>query len=1298
MLSSWRQWLLAAARLCGSALVVWLSACRPAPATVSSQGLPELRVTARKSDDGERVGRWLLYELLASGGQIDAAAEARKKLAKLGSRGMVASLARALDADSQGRFLDAGRAYLATLQAARVARASESSLVAWFAARRLGELRVALGPLDASLRRTLDTILAQPGGVGWRGRAELLALWASEQLKIDERVSRQEVLRAVVERSGCVTEMTLAGPFGRGSLADQRVHYEPEKPAPWPPRFRSAAGERALRRPHSRVGCTVRARDATPHGVYYVQTFIELDAPREVIIAVHAARAVFVDDAEVLTRDRGDWGVWPRFGVRLALAAGRHRIVARLPKPETAIRVVSPDGTPLGLRGSAADEPLYVTSAPRILADPNPLAAIMKRVGVQPPAGWPSVDAELFSDEPVWRYLAAYLAHVDGQDDLASVMQEPLVAKLDKATPLALAQQAVFVTGDPVFPSGAARDLARDLRQRARKRDASLWEPRLWLLLDKATSRRGEEATKELEALAEAFPEVPAVHRELISLYRRLGWTAEHLRALQQASHRFPADVDLLSALVAERERRGAHKVAEQLRKRVRALDGQEELTFRRALRQQNYDAAIEELKRLGRQREDRRAIAARIEDLMIRAGKAQGGIAKLEHALAQEPQSDAARLAVADAKLAAGDESALTSALVEAIRTGAPNRRLRAAIELVEGMTDLEPFRRDGRAIIEKSKGLRMPGTAARILDYGALWIEADGRSRMLEHEIIRIQSREAIAEHAEQRVGRGMVLSLRTIKSDGRVFEPELVTGKPTVTMPHLEVGDYIETETIWMLSGPDGEGGKRYQAPRWYFREKNISYHLSEFVVISPEQRPLEIETTGQVPAPSVTRDAGLITRRWRVKRSPALPQEPLSAPAREFLPSVQLGWGVTVDDQLRRWMQEQAVEVPPDPRMQRIAQAIAGKGSEQSKVQRLYRWVLDNVQRGKEQHGPRIVMGRAGNRVQAFVYLSRMLSIDVRLGVVKNRLQAPARGPFSRAMSYNVPAVRVHTDERKTWMLIGDRYAPFGYLPSALRGQEAVLLESKSRRVSPAPREIVRERTPEKGVDDGIAHDGTVTLAADGSARFDLRQTYSGRFAILLRNVLSKVPAARHKEVVETKLLGSSLPGVRVLQLKVERLDQLDEPVVLQMKLEVPNFARGQSKPVPPPLSPVGEPTQNAPSDLVISTPFLAKVEELARLPHRQSPLYISNRMATHTSVSLEIELPPGAKLVGVLKTAEIRSDRLRVKVDDDYHDGKLILRRDLDVTAGRVQPEVYERFRAQVREADALLRQTLRLRM
>ena len=59
-----------------------------------------------------------------------------------------------------------------------------------------------------------------------------------------------------------------------------------------------------------------------------------------------------------------------------------------------------------------------------------------------------------------------------------------------------------------------------------------------------------------------------------------------------------------------------------------------------------------------------------------------------------------------------------------------------------------------------------------------------------------------------------------------------------------------------------------------------------------------------TLNDVPPPVVKEDGPLIVRRWRVDRSPAAPEEPASAPIQEFLPSVRVGWGITLADHLQR----------------------------------------------------------------------------------------------------------------------------------------------------------------------------------------------------------------------------------------------------------------------------------------------------------------------------------------------------------------------------------------------------------
>jgi hypothetical protein len=142
----------------------------------------------------------------------------------------------------------------------------------------------------------------------------------------------------------------------------------------------------------------------------------------------------------------------------------------------------------------------------------------------------------------------------------------------------------------------------------------------------------------------------------------------------------------------------------------------------------------------------------------------------------------------------------------------------------------------------------------------------------------------------------------------------------------MPHLEIGDYIETESI-VSRGGDGQLGQRYLGPHWFFREADVAYWRStgavSFVVVSPKDEPLVIETRGEVPPPIVKADGPLLVRRWRVDQGPAAPDEPASATIQEFLPSVRLGWGITLADHLARLADAASDELPRDPRIVRLA---------------------------------------------------------------------------------------------------------------------------------------------------------------------------------------------------------------------------------------------------------------------------------------------------------------------------------------------------------------------------------------
>jgi tetratricopeptide (TPR) repeat protein len=1231
--------------------------------------LIELRESAPSSANSEVVARWLLAELISPGGEAKHAVRARKRLDELGATSLHAALARGLDDSLHGRMKSAPDHFLQAAQAARKSTDPHAELLSWFAVHQAIALRNNAPDLWLRWKPFVVEGMRTPLRLGWRARSELVDWWSDEE----HANAVRDVEKLAAAEFGCLDQVRIAGPFGRQAAADAYRSFAAEAPGPWPAVWPKEHG----RGDHARVleterrGCFVSASDPPSAGVYYVETYLDLPEAKEVILAVQGAIAIWVDDHRVLDRDPRSWGVWPKFGTQVWLEGGRHRVLAKLANPSTSVRALLPDGRPAALASSPDAAAPYMLAAPKKTADANVLDGFVTAKGVVAPK------------DDLLRYAAAYLAGVEGQGDIASLLHEPLIAKLDAATGPALAVAASYAEIDPLFDERQVKDLGRQLHDRAVKKDPRLWRSRLALALSQAEQSGPAEAVAHARALADKFPEAPGALIALARLYGELGWNAEYSRAILELERRFPRDVEALHLAVEVHDAQGRRDHAERLVKRIHELDPDNEIVLTRALSRQDYGTALAELERIGKRRPDRKEITERLYDVMVRAGNTSDSWKKLQAAIEKQPRDARARLALADAQYSTGQQDALRRALADAVESGAPTETLKDALELVEGMSELEPYRIDARTVIaewEKS-GQQMPGTAARILDYAAVWAHSDGSSRMLEHEVVRLQSAEAISRFAEHPKVNGLVLHLRVIKKDGRVLEPEEVAGKPTVTFPHLEIGDYIETEHVISRPG-DGQQGSEYVGPHWFFREENIAYARSELVVAAPKHKALIIETRGNVPPPSVREEGGVVVRRWRVDSSPAAPSEPGSAPASEFLPSVRVAWGVSLDRRLDGLSDNVAEATPIDPRVVRIANKIVeGVRRDQplERARRLYRWVLDNVEHGEQTDGRRVVVSKNGNRWRAFMTLARCIDLNVRYAVAKNRLMSPPIGAISAATVFNEPLLRVDAARgRAVWLTFeppvdgnpaSAKNLPFGYVPADVRGSAAYLLgETK--------RELVS--IPTGGAPDGISFEGRAKLAVDGSAIIELSQSFSGKYAMQLRTGLAQLPGDQLRDVVESRLLGQSLRGARLLDYRIEHRDDVDRPLVLHMRASMAGFA------------------QVEPNGLVIIPPFAPRISSLARLPERQTPLLIGS--ATHQQVRLTIELPKGSTVTTPVQSGRVTDGERSVLIEDRVRPAVVELVRTIELPAGRVQPQQYGSFVAFARRADDALNHSLRVRV
>jgi tetratricopeptide (TPR) repeat protein len=1246
-------------------LLALLSACASGSNRPGARSALEgLRADGKSSSDGDVVGRWALAEMWSPGGDPAEVARAEARLAERGvtKTGMYGNLARAILSDEHGAPRAAAEAYVATLKAASGALDDpRAPLIGWYASHHLLGLRSSVAELYTHHKDALEAITLGPGNVGWRAEAEILEWSAAEAF--DKALATGDAYDALVtKRLGCAKALEIAGPFGHAATPDRRRSFGAESPGPWPPSW----PEDPIRGSVAHVlhveqhRCFASSTEATEDGIYYAQSFFTTGAETDLIVAVQGAVKVWVDDAPVLERDMRDWGVWQRFGVALHVGAGRHRVLGRVISDGSSIRLLTPEGRAADVDSDADDRVAYSSVPPRVLGDPNVIDGRVKRLR----EGMTDPSATALDD-----VLAAFIAHVEGLDDVASVFIGTIVTPPD-AAPMALEEAATFASGDPAMPEDVRKRAEKDMRTRAFAKDPRLWRSRAWLIIDDAEQRGLIEGVTPLRRLADDVREEPEVLESLARLYKELEWRGERMTALTDLATRFPDDVNALRLYLEALEQDGAVSDADAVAARIRKLDPDSEVDLDRALARHDWKGAVKELQRLGKRRPDRKEIAARIAAVLEHGGDPAQAAAELSKALGKNPLDAAARFRIADRAYAKGDIAALRKALADGLQVGAKVDELRGAIDLLEGATDLEPYRQDGKKVIrefeewERTGKHHMDGNAARVLDYAATWVHPDGSSEMLEHEILRIQSQEAIGEEAEQQKPTGLVLHLRVIKPDGTVLEPEPVAGKPTVSLPHLEVGDYVEMEHIAETPG-DGPRGKRYRGPHWFFREADKGYWRSEFVSITPADKELEIETHGAVPPPKMRSFGTFVERRWRVDLSPPALEEPDSPPITEFLPSVRVGWGITLDDTVRRLVDAASEETPLDPRLRKKALEIVGAvpaSNPDERARLVYKDIALHVEDGREGDGRRVMFGRSGSRQAAFQYMMRELGIPISVAIVKNKLATPPEGKMSEVEDYDNLILRLDLGKAGArWLTVRDKFAPYGYLPAELRGQPAIVLSSN------AP----KETTSAEGAVDGITFEGHAALARDGSASVVLVESFAGKVAISMRNVLDKVPDAQLHDFVEQRLIGRNLPGAKLRHMKVLNKTELGEPIVLEVEADVPQLARPQDK------------------GMLLAPLFSMRLVQLASLPERQTPLLLG--ASSHVDVRFEVVVPESIPMPNGLPHAELRDADRTVTVNDAIHGHELKLVRTVDIPAGRVQPGAeYEKFRHFVGDADALL--------
>jgi len=1224
------------ARLLGvSVLSLALAACgaRSKTALGAERPVDRLRVEAEKDPkNGELWTDLLAHELFADGGE---AARARTTLAavkKLGASPLRTRFMEAELAVLEGHPGAALTAYLDTLKLGVKTPDPLSASLAEASLTSIADMNDAVDDYRPRVDQVIELLAQSPASLGLNATHQL------RMQRLGRALSRGDVnaARKEAEAAGCVQKAEVAGAFGPRELLGFDLSLPGEASGPLAAEHDLGVGRgKAKKRLIETRRCVLAlgrgAHDARA-GTSLVRAEIKAAAQGAYALRVESPNSavLWVDGKEVA---RLDARTQQTFGVRylpLTLSAGVHEVRAKVssrhPNPALSLALV-----PATAEATAA-------------------AHVPEGTG------------------PLERYLAAKLLLSRG--DAVSAREVLRTSNATEPTAAVLVLQAAVALADPLRTGELRRDQARELLRKAAARDPEAWYPSVGLASLEAAEGHLKEAIDSLRGALARWPEVIAIRTSLIDQLKERGWGEEADRLVADLGQHMPHACAVTSLMLQSARSRGRMAELGPLTEKLMACDATSNARFALLRAERRYEDATRELVRL-RGLSDVMDEAQRIDadlELALLSGD-QAKIAALRSERSKFwPDRPEPVLDHADVLLSGGAKDAALAYLSAAIDKEPDDLfELRRVHEALGAESMFASYRKDGAKVIRdfEASGRKYNEPQLLLLDYTVVRVFPDGSSTDLTHNIMRVQSQESVDENGEFSLPEGArLLKLHTIKPDGTKLEPDVIHGKSTLSLPSLAPGDYVEFEFVRGESPSSGFPGG-YLGDRFYFRSFEVPFDHSELVVILPPSMEPVLDPRG--PAPKTIRETrdGNTVLRWVADESRPLSPEPMSVASREFLPSINLGVRVTwaaYAESLRDLLSDKD---PVDPAATALVDSILGDAKNapaSERAAKLFRWVTDQIEATQDLFGvaPAMLASRTGSRDRVLSYMLKLAGIPNELALVRGADGDHSDAHLPDPETFGYLLLRVDTEKGAVWAHTGARHAPFGYLPSHLRGEQALILNPKAEQVT-TPRVALDEERRDLDLE--------LTLEKNGSATIHVHETLRGAQAIGWRNDLDEVPQEQLNDRFEESYVARLLPGAALKKLKIEGRDDPTAPLVLDFEFTVDKLGHR-----------VGDEQR-------IGGLFLSALSpSLAREADRSVTQLVGVSLAT--DLSLRMKLPAGARVASLpaaarLEHAGVASFNATAKQED----GAVLISRSLRMPVLRVTPEAYAKFSSFCRAVD-----------
>ncbi|MCB9614522.1 MAG: DUF3857 domain-containing protein [Sandaracinus sp.] len=1030
--------------------------------------------------------------------------------------------------EEHGELSEALDAFVRAVELGRTGDDPFGALAAEHAIDLLGGLRGGTARYDERVVPALEQVLAEPGHLGHPA----FELAATRLMQHGRRRGDDAIVDRVKERLGCLTTWRAVGPFGPYALSSFDTRLPAEGRGELAARYDlgPGIGEDETFEAES-FGCSVSlvGGDHRGSGSTIAETFVEVTegGPHLLIVETGASFKLSIDGEEVAVLDRRQALAPTGTYVPVTLTPGRHEIEVKLTT-----------------RG-AATLAMHLERPGRLGAGWNPMH------GLTLPEPRHELDRVL-----------VMLAQLVRGDRLGA--RETFRPMADEALPaFGLELWRRVISNDPFM----AQDRQRELGQRLMRKIAELDPQAVYAALDVAELEQGAtERSEAIRQVAERWPDVISVQLQWANMLQGRDQLTEAEAVLNRVRELIPDDCGPLFRL--QRLYRAQNRVSEAngLVDRLMACDQSSTHRYQLFFRQRKWAEAKTELARLeplideddhlGMQLELALAMGDRAEETRVRAA--------IE---AEAPPSSASALREVDLLLASGRRPQAITRL-DAAMEGDPDimAELRHVRRDLTGRDDLEPYRMNGADIIRRYEESGIRHDDARqvlVFDYMVTRVYPDGSARHLVHQILKVQSEESVEELGQLSLG-GQILTLHSIKPDGRRLEPEEIAGLDSIPMSELAIGDYVEYEYIWG-SSPGLEGS--FRSAGWSFDSHDQPFAFSQMVALVPHDAEIVVEELGGTPAATTRREGDLRVMTWTMENVPTRPAEPNAAPLPPYRPTLRFAMKPNWSSNFSALREALLDRDLYDPEAERFVRAQIGERTNPEEIVAiLHRWVTENVEPadGFVGYAPSMLAQKRGDRSRVLRYLLGLAGLDARL-VVARRFAAMEPGPIPRDDLFTSALVEVRREGGEPIFVWADgRYASVSLIPPAVRGQEAVEI------MGPQAGEARRLVVPDPGVEVD-RHVANVEVAFEGDvATVAVQEIFHGLGAFVWRNELERVPAAEIQRVFAEAYVPRILPGAEVLGIEVLGREDYEAPFELRYVARIRGFGRvaGGQRLVPP----------------------------------------------------------------------------------------------------------------------------------